>query len=149
MIISNVSHGYITLHQALQNVNKQFDDNIVFLECEPTSRTKKRWKVRLKTLSYDKPGYRRTHLGRRHPSACWHVHGYFFEELLILEPKARIYSASKKIYALPEHRVTELPDRLTVWHEHLKDGYIQVGNWVDRNIGSVIQPLYFSEACDC
>ena len=62
---------------------------------------------------------------RRHiPSACWHVHGDFFDALFEINPNIWIKCHEKKIS---------------------KDG----GNWEDRDIGSMMNPLMYSEACDC
>jgi len=61
-------------------------------------------------------------------SACWHVHGTFFEKLLIVKPTARILSTMAG-------KVLEIT----------KDS----GNWQDLNIGSDRNPVYASEACEC
>lgn len=66
---------------------------------------------------------------RANGSACWHVHGDFFDILLDLNAKIVISAGAKKIY---------------------KNEYGQtVGNWEDWNIGSVVHPIYYSEACEC
>jgi hypothetical protein len=57
-------------------------------------------------------------------SACWHVHGDFFETLLYIAPNAIIDTMLGRID---------------------KNG----GNWQDRNIGSIMNPIYYSEACEC
>ena len=57
-------------------------------------------------------------------SACWHVHGNFFDCLFKINKEAVIVSMSKKI--------TEFE-----------------GNWEDSNIGSQMFPHYHSEACEC
>jgi hypothetical protein len=61
---------------------------------------------------------------RRIKSACFHAHGFFFDELFKIEPEAIIWSLGKKI------------DRF-------------LGNWEDINIGSIANPYFFSEACKC
>ena len=62
--------------------------------------------------------------GRRTILACWHAHGHFFEALLNIAPHAVITVATYKIT-------------------------IDGGNWIDKQIGSIMQPLYYSEACLC
>lgn len=65
------------------------------------------------------PGGRR---GMR--AACWHVHGDLFEAILARQPNAVIKTAGREV---------------TV------DG----GNWVDWNVGSMMEPLMYSETCRC
>lgn len=65
--------------------------------------------------------YKQRRIGQ---AACWHVHGYYFEALLKLAPEAEISAGLLKINA-------------------------QGGNWKDRNIGSMVEPFYYSEACEC
>ncbi len=69
-------------------------------------------------------GARRGDSGRRLINACWHVHGTFFDKLFEVNPDAYVISQGNKITA-------------------------SEGNWVDRNIGSMMNPLYYSEACEC
>ena len=84
---------------------------------------------RLVARTYDFFGYRLTHAGFLHPSACWHAHGDFFDSVFEVEPKAKIYSAGGR------------------------EGLIKItkdeGNWQNRNIGSDMVPLMFSNACAC
>lgn len=61
---------------------------------------------------------------RRIASACWHVHGHFFDALYGVNKKAVIVSRGNKI----------------------TNDY---GNWEDTNIGSQMYPYYFSDACNC
>lgn len=70
-------------------------------------------------------GARRGHQGQRVSAACWHAHGDFFDALFSINPDAVIVSMGTQT-------ITK-----------------QDGNWQDRNIGSQMQPLYYSEACDC
>lgn len=66
------------------------------------------------------PGARLGFSGRHMTSACWHAHGTFFD-------------------ALPREAVVKAGE-LTI-----RPGDM----WQDRNIGSMMQPLYYSEACEC
>ena len=61
---------------------------------------------------------------RKTCSACWHVHGDFFDALIEINQDAVIVSSFAKID---------------------KNG----GNWQDRNIGSMFNPRYYSESCNC
>ena len=79
-----------------------------------------RYRVTLKVKDSKGPGARRGFTGRRLINACWHAHGTFFD---YLPPDTKIVTAG----------LTTYPGE----------------PWQDRNIGSLIQPLYFSEACDC
>ncbi len=135
MQIKNVNLDQLTL--ALAAVNTRFQGNIRWNTDGDGSPPKAlnpkrtRYSVRLRTSTYNAPGYRRTFGGKRHPSACWHVHGHFFDALLYIEPRAVIRSGYN-----PE---TGRPIVIA------RNG----GNWTDRNIGSEFRPLYFSQACDC
>ena len=114
------------LNQALNFVNKQFDNNIRFKDIEQIS--KNRVKFTLTVNDSNKPGAKFNpnfgKNGRRIAAACWHVHGYFFEYLFLTYDNILIISQGKKM--------SDNSD-----------------NWKDRNIGSTFQPLYFSEACKC
>lgn len=64
------------------------------------------------------PGSRTSWTGRRLPCASWHAHGYVMDKIFELEPEAVIVSLGQKYYK----------------------GF----RWEDKNIGSVMQPCYFS-----
>ena len=120
-----------TMHDALKLVNKQYDNNIIFKRIEPTGR---QITFTLTVISSSKSGHRlglqtnKDGTRRKLSAACWHVHGDFFEALLKLNSNAVIRSSG--------------PDGPIVID-------INGGNWVDRNIGSQMEPMYYSEACDC
>jgi len=126
MIIRNVTQE--DLEKALTLVNRLYANNIMFNNFKQLSRNS--FRVTLRVKSSKKAGHRIGFSGRRIISACWHVHGWFYEILLKLNPKAVIKTHNRKIYVEPE------------------TGAI-VNNWIDWNIGSMIKPLYYSEACDC
>jgi hypothetical protein len=110
------------LHKALIAVNVRYEGNVTFNNLMPVGR---RVRFTLKVKDSHGPGHRIGHSGKRMVSACWHVHGHFFEEVFKVEPKARIQSAGRG--------------------DITKDG----GNWEDWDIGSRAQPLGFSDACEC
>jgi len=112
------------LNEALKEVNKRFGNNITFKTLGKL--TSKRNTFTLTVIDSHKPGHRRGfHNNRLVHAACWHVHGYFFEALLNINSDIYILSGNKL-------RID-------------KNG----GNWIDQNIGSIMKPLYYSEACDC
>ena len=79
-----------------------------------------RFHVTLRVEDSRRPGHRWGRSGRRLVAACWHAHGRFFDAL----PKGAVIRASGRV--------------------------IRPGDpWEDRNIGSIIFPMYYSEACEC
>lgn len=131
MIVKNVTKEQ--MWNALIKLNERYDNNIEFyttcLDDDGLTPVGRRFKFRLTAKSYDKPGWRRSYSGRRMKFACWHVHGEFFDILLDMVPEAEIRSLDLKIHNLP-----------------MAMG--RMNNWQDRNIGSQMQPMMFSEACN-
>lgn len=123
MIIKNVTKNQ--MNKALNRLNKKYEDNIEFMELEPVGR---RYKFRLKAKSFEKEGWRRSFTGKRMKNACWHVHGEFFDIILDMVNEAVIRSSAHKIY-------------------NDQYSHSRIGNWQDWNIGSQMQPMYFSKAC--
>jgi len=125
MLIRNVTREQ--LEQGLKLVNKKYDNNIIWNNFKYEYNNT--FRVTLKCKDSKKAGHR---LGfkygdmkqKRLISACWHVHGDFFDYLLSINPDVIIRVAT---------------------HTIDKNG----GNWEDRNIGSIMQPMYYSEACEC
>lgn len=76
--------------------------------------------VRLRVANSRGKGARRGYSGRRITSACWHAHGSFIDALPL---------ATKVVTSLG----TTYPDNA----------------WQDTNIGSVMRPMMYSEACLC
>lgn len=109
------------LEKALKILNKSYDNNIVFKRLEPVGR---QVLFTLTVKSSKGKGGRIGMNGRRIAAACWHVHGNLFDILIGLNPKAIITSCKSTISA-------------------------SGGNWRDSNIGSMMQPLMFSDACEC
>jgi len=110
------------LRKALETVNAgRYDGNIVLSEVRVNGRG---LRFRLRARDYDRPGYRRSQSWSRMKNACWHAHGDFFDALFAVAPDAVISAGDKTI---------------------TREG----GNWQDWNIGSMMQPMYYSEACDC
>jgi hypothetical protein len=110
------------MEQALLDINLLFDNNVKW---EYITIGRSNIKFRLRVKDSRKKGARRGHTGRRLINACWHVHGEFFDALFKINPNATIQAAGTGI-------ITN-----------------NSGNWIDRNIGSMMYPLYYSEACEC
>lgn len=123
----NMNARNVTIEQmerALKAVNRKYKGNVAFETFTPR---KNGVDFTLRTYDSKGPGARRSFSGRRMPKACWHAHGDFFEAVLKIAPEAVIISRGG-----PGARID-------------RNG----GNWQDCNIGSQVQPLMFSEACDC
>lgn len=120
MIIKNVTETQLS--QILNKLNKKYNNNIIWNNYQREGALT--FRITLKVLDSKNKGARRSFNGRRLINACWHVHGDFFEELLKINPKVVIKAATKTID-------------------------INGGNWTDWNIGSMIEPLMYSEACKC
>ncbi len=137
MIAYNVTGREMSM--ALSQVNERYENNICwnrFDRKEPPAHTSHTTiTFTLKVVDSKKPGHA---LGvshvmglnwsqrRRLTSACWHVHGHFFEALFEINPSARIKSS----WAL----------ELIIINE---------GNWEDCDRGSSLYPAMASECCDC
>lgn len=115
------------LYAALEMVNLVFEGNITWNRAPERVGSGIRFTLRVKDSK--KPGHRRSHSGRRHPSACWHVHGLFFSCLFheLVAPDAVVISRW-----VENGRITR-----------------ESGNWQDADIGSIMFPLQLSRACDC
>jgi hypothetical protein len=137
MKIRNVTENEIK--EALNETNKKFSENIRTDGIEYISKSRVQgntYRLRLFVKDSKEAGARRSAWiknkdgsRRKMNSACWHVHGVFFDLLLKISPQAVINVAgNKKIFK--------------------NDGEI-IGNWEDQNIGSYYEPVMYSEACEC
>ncbi len=133
MIIKNVTRQQ--LDKALEATNKEFKDNIIYNEIVPINNKQTRFRMTLRVKDSHGKGarlgfYQNPNTGnRRHLiNACWHVHGTYFDNLLKIAPESEIKAGELTIY---------------------KTINGTFNNWQDRNIGSIMNPLYFSEACEC
>ena len=126
MIFKNVTEN--EMYQALELINKKYDNNILF-KSGPARKSKNQITATL-TVNSTKDGalgYRRGHTGRKLAAACWHVHGDFFDALIDINPAAVIITGMNRKQVINKYG----------------------GNWQDVNIGSMMQPMSYSEACDC
>lgn len=143
MIIKNVTGE--DLSKALSEVSKKYDNNVIWKNY--TKLGEKRFRVTLRVADSKKKGHRLGYsyhvnkmLGhsnkgvmRRLVSACWHVHGDFFDILLRINPNAIIKTSI-------ERRPTDI---------YKNEQGVIIHNWQDWNIGSQMCPWYYSEACEC
>ena len=118
-MITNASERDMVV--ALEEVNKKYDGNVIFNRYEVKRR---RIFFTLKVKKARGLGGRIGFTGRHFPSACWHVCGDFFDALIKSNPTAWIRT-----------------------HSHIIN--IDGGNWKDWNIGSIMNPLMYSDACEC
>lgn len=131
MIAINVNRA--DLDAALSATNKLFDDNVCWKrEPESLNHSKNRFRFTLRVVSSKGAGHRLSAPNpwskqRRMPSACWHVHGEFFDALLDVNRQAIIK--------------TELVGKREI--------SIDGGNWQDAQVGSMAYPAYLSDLCDC
>lgn len=95
MIARNITKAH--MQSALSALNKKYEGNIVFRELIHIPE-EGGWRFLLGTVDPKGPGGRR---GKRRrdgsrrivpSSACWHVHGHFFEALFKTQPQAMITS---------------------------------------------------------
>ena len=106
-----------TVLDAIKSVNEKHGYEIILNRDDQNG---KYFNFTIRSKHSGVPGSRLSWSGRKLVYASWHAHGYLFDEIFHTEPEAVIYSAGEKITKY-------------------------FGNWQDRNIGSIIQPCYFSE----
>jgi hypothetical protein len=82
-----------TIREALDNVNRVFDNNIKFKRLDVR---RNHCVVTLGVISSKEAGSRRSHIGRRIAAACWHAHGHLFDWL---PPDTKIVSLGRKFTA--------------------------------------------------
>jgi len=125
MIISNCTKKDID--QALDITNQEFNNNIRLNNYQQLSGTGLRHRVTLRVKDSHGSGAHLSrymepfgHKPRRTISACWHVHGTFFDALPY---GTKIYTGGKL------HMAGDL--------------------WDNFNIGSTIYPIFASDSCNC
>ena len=128
MVVKNITSKQLT--EAVAELNTSYDNNIRFNNREVLNNkgTRHRFTIRVKDSrgTGSKLGHSRNINGehRRTNSACWHTHGDLFDILFKINNECEVRSGGKLITS-------------------------DNGNWEDRNIGSIMEPMYFSEACEC
>ena len=118
------------LQRALEKVNEKYEGNIAFNRLDTRGFTLRVTDSKGPGHRLGFPPYKGSGMGndwdkrKRMVSACWHVHGDFFDALFEINYNARITSRGKTIDS-------------------------GQGNWEDFDIGSIMCPYYASEACEC
>ncbi len=117
------------IQQALDKTQPKYNNNLSFNRFDSFG---KAYRVTLRVKDSKLPGHKISFNAlpfggkpRRLASACWHVHGDFFDSLISIAPEATITTAWAK-------RISKRGD-----------------NWKDFNIGCSMYPQYASDACDC
>jgi len=105
-----------TVLQAIEIVNKREGYNIYLNRDQQEG---KYYHFTIKSTS-GLPGARTSRTGRNLPSASWHAHGFIIDEIFKTEPQSVLYTMGEKFTA-------------DTWQ------------WNDKNIGSNLEPCYFSE----
>lgn len=109
------------LQAALAAIQEKYNNNIGFAVLENQGR---QTRFRLRVLDSKGHGAAKAESGRRTGSACWHVHGDFFDALFSIDSGAVVFSRGGKITS-------------------------KFGNWADFNVGSQMHPKMASECCEC
>lgn len=112
------------LEKALKYVNIKYDDNVIW-NSEPSlvSKRKQSYHTTLRVKSSSKIGARRSATGSKMISACWHVHGDFFDIMFMLGCNL-----------------------ITGGYDKVRRLYSEKDNWDDFKI---THNMYMSEACEC
>ena len=131
MMVTIKNATSVQIQNALDATNKIFSNNIRFNRFDKIGKS---YSVTLKAISSRKPGGRISIDGiitghkRYVNAACWHVHGVFFDELFKQSESIAVISSTRN----GKQTIT-------------KDS----GNWSDVNVGSVVHPVLYSDACEC
>jgi len=116
---------------ALEVVNLKFEDNVKMdITQNWTSSGMPRHSIKVGVHSSFEPGGRyNPNSGRHIAAACWHVFGELLDALgAICQDDALVV-----LFADQSRLIVHPADH----------------GWIDRNIGSMYQPLYYSESCHC
>jgi hypothetical protein len=87
---------------------------------------------------YVRKGFSRLSSGERRTTnaICWHGHREFFRELFKLAPEGKVQTASLRGFGKGERWYTA-------------ENFERLFGKTDRNVGSMMDPMRFSEACWC
>jgi hypothetical protein len=126
------------MNSALDIINQRYDNNIIWNRAPEPVGKKLRFTLRAKNSRGPGAKISYNHVGfggkpRYTTSACWHVHGYFFEALLDINPSA-VIQTSIKFKSTPIYK-----DEAGTIHN----------NWQDWNIGSFMYCIPYSTSCGC
>ena len=141
------------LERAVKIANQEYGHNILLIGSnaggEPAplvtvNRNGSRIRFALRVVDCSKPGHRlhirdsmsgKSHYKRSH-YACWHAHRDVLAALFDILPTAKVLSGSR--FANNNRIVYDG-----------KQGFLATYQDSDRNVGSQMFPVYFSESCEC
>lgn len=117
------------LEIALQEVNKKYENNIIWNREPEMKGNFIHFTIKCRDSKKSGHRYHITYFfdeikQKRGISACWHVHGDLFDIIWDIDPNVIIDTGAL--------RMTSKQD-----------------NWQDRNIGSRMYPVMYSESCEC
>ncbi len=121
------------IEQALFDVNKKYENNVVFNRLDRANEKDTRYNVTLRVVSSKGKGARLSAPSfwsgkqRRLVSACWHVHYDFFDAL----------PTGTKVISNWGHG----GKHVSIAGEH--------GTYQDMDVGSMMLPALMSELCEC
>lgn len=116
------------IESVVQRVSAMYEENIVFKR-EP-EKDGRAVSFTLTVGDTRAPGSRRSNTGRRISACCWHGHRDVMMALMLDNPRARIRTA------FADYR-----------------GFVDFSNRFGAtgktNIGSIVEPMLFRDACNC
>lgn len=116
--------------EIVAEVSKVYDGNvIVHPDAHPAGEGDYGFAGRLRCVSSDGPGARRSWSGRRTPSACWHAYRDVLKAVFAEYPHATARTAMARYTGA--------------------DFESQYPRTADHNIGSMMQPAYMPDLCEC
>jgi hypothetical protein len=111
------------VQRAVETINERYDGNIRFELTRVQYGRKVDTVIGVLRVNDSKgKGARRSHSGRRTVSACLHAHGHFFDAL----PHGTPISTANATLTAGQY-----------WHN------------IDPQVGSLYNPVWMSELCDC
>ena len=120
------------MRKALELTNKAFNNNVVFNRFDQQG---KNIAFTLKTENSSKEGSKVSYSGRKTCAACWHVHGEFFDNLILkVNNKAIVISSYLE------------KERSKMFYNGSRD--VQ-NNWQNIKQGTYDRPVYMSDLCNC
>jgi hypothetical protein len=136
MLVSNTTIEQ--MNSALDIINQRYNNNIIWNREPELVGKKLRFTLRVKNSKGlgAKISYTSVPWGgkpRRSTSACWHVHGHFFDALLDINPSA-VIQTNIKCESIPIYK---------------DEAGTVCNNWQDWNIGSVMYYIPYSTSCEC
>ena len=130
MILSGITKHEIS--KALAMTNKLFDGNVIInnYSCMNAKGTRHRVTLRVRNSSGPgaRLGFHRNNDGNRRKliNLCWHGYGTFIDNIFEVRADAKV-----------SNLITGKMDDVDSWY------------WHDRQIGSMMDPMWFSDACEC